>query len=81
MRYLRRVEVVTRVERVRNEDVRQALRQAAALDVVKAKQMAWKETLEQMDDDRLVKLVYDQRRCTGKRFRGHPRKRWHENFK
>ena len=38
MRYLRRVEGVTQVDRVRNEDVRQALRQDAVLDVVKTKQ-------------------------------------------
>ena len=41
MRYLRKVEGVTRVDRIRNEDVGQALRQAAVLDVVKAKQMVW----------------------------------------
>ena len=80
MRYLRRVEGETRVDRVRNEDVRQALRQAAVLDVVKAKQTAWNEKLEQMDDDRLVKRVYEED-VLGKRLRGRPRKRWHENFK
>ena len=80
MRYLRRVEGVTQVDRVRNEDVRQALRQAAVLDVVKAKQTAWNEKLEQMDDDRLVKRVYEED-VLGKRLRGRPRKRWHENFK
>ena len=36
MRYLRRVRV-TQLDRARNEDVRQALRQDALLDVVKAK--------------------------------------------
>ena len=77
MRYLRRVEGVTQVDKVRNEDVRQALRQATVLDVVKAKQMAWKEKLEQMDDDRFVKCVYEED-APRKGPRGHPRKRWHE---
>ena len=74
MRYLRRVGV-TRVDRVRNEDVRQA----AILDV-KAKQIAWKIKLEQMNDDRLVNCVYEED-VPGKRQRGCTRKRWHENFK
>ena len=77
MRCLRRVEGVTLLDRVRNKDVRQALRQDASLDVVKAKQMAWREKLEQMDDNRLVKRVYE---VVGRRPKGHPRKRWHENF-
>ena len=79
MRYLRRVEGVTQLVRARNEDVRWALRQDALLDVAKAKQKAWREKLEQMEDDRLVKRAYEEE-VVGKRPRGHPRKRWHENF-
>ena len=79
MRYLRRVEGVTRLDRARNEDVRWALRQDALLDGAKAKQKAWREKLEQMEDDRLVKRVYEKE-VVGKRPRRHPRKRWHENF-
>ena len=45
MRYLRRVQGVTCLDRVRNEDIRRALRQDAVLDVVKAKQIAWREKL------------------------------------
>ena len=71
---------MTRVDRVRNEDVRRALRQDAVLDVVKTKQKVWRENLEQMDDDRLVKGVYKED-VAGKRPKGRPRKRWHENFK
>ena len=78
MRYLRRVEGATWLDRARNEDVRWALRQGALLDVVKAKQKAWREKLEQMEDNRLVKRVYEE--VVGKRPRGHPRKRCHENF-
>ena len=55
MRYLWRAEGVTRHYTVINEDARQALRQEAVLDVVKAKQKAWGEKLEQMDDGKLVK--------------------------
>ena len=42
-----------------NEDARQqALTQEAVPDVVKAKQKAWGEKLEQVDDDRLVNRVF-----------------------
>ena len=80
MRYLRRVQGVTRLNRVRNEDIRRALRQDAVLDVVKAKQIAWREKLEQIDNERLVKRVFEEE-AVGRRPRGGPRKRWHENFK
>ena len=40
MRYLRRVQGVTCLDRVSNEDIRRALRQDAVLEVVKAKQIA-----------------------------------------
>ena len=69
---------MTLLDRARNEDVRWALRQDALLDVVKAKTKAWREKLKQMEDDRLVKRVYEE--VVRKRPRGHLRKRWHENF-
>ena len=69
MRYLKKFEGVTHLDRARNEDVRWALRQDASLDVVKQK--AWREKLEQVDDNRLVRGY----KVVGNRPRGHPRKR------
>ena len=80
MRYLRRVQGVSQLDRVRNENVRQALKQDAVLHVVKARQKVWREKLEQMDDERLVNRVYEEV-VLGKRPRGRRRKRWHETFK
>ena len=48
MRYVQRVEGVTLLDRARNDNVRQALREDALLDVVKAKHKVWRENLEQM---------------------------------
>ena len=79
MMCLTRVEGVTRLDRVRNEEVREALGQEAVLEVVKEKQRKWKAKLEQMSEDRPVKEVYmDEAR--GKRPRGRPRKSWLANF-
>ena len=48
MRYLRRVEGVTKLDKVRNEDIRQRLNQEAVVEVARKKQRAWKEKLDGM---------------------------------
>ena len=80
MMFLRRVEGVTRMDRVRNEAVRRCLGQEAVLDIVKEKQRRWKVKVEEMNGDRLVKQVYEEE-MMGKRPRGRPRNRWTDNFK
>ena len=73
MMVLRRVEGVTSVDRVRNVDVRRALGQAAVMDTVKEKQRRWKDKVEQVNNDRLVKKVYEEE-MMGSRVRGRPKK-------
>ena len=80
MMCLRRIEGVSRLDRMRNEDIRQSLGQVAVLDMMKDRQMRWKEKLERMDGSRLVKQVYEGD-VVGKSPRGRPRKRWDDNFK
>ena len=76
---LRRVEGVTRKDKVRNEEVRKALGQEAVMDIVKEKQKKWKDKVKAMSEDRLVKKVYmDEAR--GRRPRGRPRRRWQDKF-
>ena len=58
MAYLRRVEGVSRIDRVRNANVKEAVRQEEVMEKVKRKQRAWKEKLEKMEDGRLVKKVH-----------------------
>ena len=79
MRYLRRVEGVTKLDKVRNEDIRQRLNQEAVVEVARKKQRAWKEKLDGMEGERLVRRVYNEE-VTGRRPRGRPRKRWMDNF-
>ena len=55
--FLRRVEGVTRLDRVRKEDGR-SLGQEVVIDIVKKKQRRWKVRMEEMNGDRLVKQVY-----------------------
>ena len=76
---LRRVEWVTRKDRVRNEEVRKTLGQEAVMNIVKEKQRKCRDKVEAMSEDRLVKKVHmDEVR--GRRPCGRPRKRWQDHF-
>jgi len=80
MRCLRKVEGVTMLDKVRNEEVRSRLGQVAVLSRVEKKQTEWARKVEDMTDDRMVKKVFVQS-VPGKRPRGRPRKRWTDDLK
>ena len=80
MRVLRRIEGVSRVDRVRNEAIRLRLGQEGILDVVRRRQEKWKNRLDEMNDDRITKKVF-RGELEGKRPRGRPQRRWIDNFK
>ena len=80
MMCLRRIEGVSRLDRMRNEDIRQSPRTSGDGGHDEGRQMRWKEKLERMDGSRLVKQVYEGD-VVGRRPRGRPRKRWDDNFK
>ena len=71
MRVLRRIEGVSRVDRVRNEAIRLRLGQEGILDVVRRRQKKWKNRLDKMNDDRITKKVF-RGELEGKRPRGRP---------
>ena len=79
MMCLRRIEGVMRLDKMRNNDIRESLGQVAVLDMMKERQNKWKEKLERLDGGRLVKQVYESD-VGGRRLRGCPRKRWCNNF-
>ena len=80
MKVLRRIEGVTRLDRMRNVDIREKLRQESVLDAVKRRQEKWRVRLEEMSNERLTKKVFVGK-MEGKRPRGRPRSRWTDNFK
>ena len=59
MRIMRRIEGVTKLDKIRNVDLRDRLKQGGVLDLVKGRQQRWKQRLEEMDDRRITKRVYD----------------------
>ena len=50
------------------------------VDMMKDRQLRWKEKLEGMDGSRLVKQVYKSN-IARRRPRGQSKKRWSDNFK
>ena len=80
MKVLRRIEGVTRLDRMRNVDIREKLRQESVLDAVKRRQEKWRVRLEEMSNERLTKKVFVGE-MEGKRPRGRPHSRWTDNFK
>ena len=75
MRYLRKIEGVTRLDRLSNEDIRRRLGAEAVLAVVDRKKKEWRERIEGMSHETLVRRVFEEDTC-GSRPRGRPRKRW-----
>ena len=80
MNVLRRIEGVSRLDRVRNVDIREKLHQASVLDMVKTRQEKWKARMEVMSSERTTKKIFEGV-MAGKRPRGRPRMRWTDNFK
>ena len=74
MRVLIRIEGVSRMDRVRNVDIRGRLKQEGVLDMVKKWQQNWKQKVEEMSNNRVTKKIYDGE-IPGRRPRGRPRKR------
>ena len=78
MRIMRCIERVTRLDKIRNVD-RDGQKQEGVLDLVKGRQQRWKQRLEEMDDRRITKRVYDGE-IAGRPPRGRPRNRWTNTF-
>ena len=80
MNVLRRIEGLSRLDRVRNVDIREKLRQEGVLDMVKSRQERWRVRMEEMSGERTTRKIFDGE-MGGKRPRGRPRLRWTDNFK
>lgn len=80
MKVLRRIEGVTKWDRMRNEEIRQRLKQESIISKIEVKQLNWYAHIRRMKENTIVKKVYDAR-SGDKRRRGRPRKRWEERIK
>ena len=80
MRVMRRIEGVNKIDRVRNEVIRERLGQEGILDLVTRRQEKWLTRLQEMNNDRTTKKVFIGD-LEGKRPRGRPPRRWLDHFK
>ena len=80
MRVLRRIAEKRMVDRVKNVEIREELKQERVLEKVKRSQVRWREALAEMGPERLVRRVY-KAEMKGRRGRGRPRRKWNDNFK
>lgn len=75
MRYLRRVRNVNRMDRMRNESIREQLEVEPVLKTIQRQQLRWFGHLCRMDEKRPVKRIW-QAKTVGRRRRGRPKKTW-----
>ncbi|KAL7648515.1 UNVERIFIED_CONTAM: hypothetical protein RMT77_000421 [Armadillidium vulgare] len=75
MKVLRLIAGVTRMDRVRNENVRAGLGVESVLDLVERGQLRWFGHMKRMNEDRYARRFYEWR-PEGRRGVGRPRMRW-----
>jgi hypothetical protein len=79
MRYLRPLLGKTKLDRQKNVDIRERLRVQSTVEEIQTYQRKWKEHVERMQDEIPPKLTLKYQ-PVGKRNRGHPKKRWKDQF-
>lgn len=77
MRYLRKAVGKTRRDHIRNNTVREELKQEPIKDIVERRGLGWLGHLARMNEGRKAKEVW-RARPTGRRTRGRPRIEWEE---
>lgn len=77
MKYLRRVVGKTRLDRIRNTQIREELDMKPVTEFIEQRQLSWWGHIQRMSDDRPVKQVYEARIQT-KRRRGRPKQTWNK---
>ena len=80
MRFLRKIEGVTRMDRIRNETITQQLRVKPIEKVGEERQLTWLGHILRMDDTRLTRRIYEAR-TSGKNRIGRPRLRWEDQVR
>jgi len=78
MRVLRKIAGVTRMDRIRNETVRERLGVESVLEKVERRRECWKEKVECKKGSVVEKVMTGE--GVGRRPRGRPRKRWRDRF-
>lgn len=73
------MEGVARMDRIRNEELRNILQVKPASEIIKCQQLRWSGHLNRMEDTIPARGVW-QSKTTGRRKRGRPPKTWNDNI-
>ena len=80
MKVLRWTTGVTRLDKIRNSVTRDKMKTRSIADKIKGSRLRWMGHIERRDDTFCTKLV-EHIEAPGKRRRGKPALRWHDNIK
>ncbi|XP_072395006.1 uncharacterized protein [Diabrotica undecimpunctata] len=75
MKFLRRVKGVTKMDRIRNVDIRNELKMQSTLEFIEQRQLSWWSHLHRMQDIVPVRRVWEVKILKNKK-RGRPRQTW-----
>lgn len=78
MKILRKIEGVTRRDKLRNENIRQKLNMKGILEKIETQQLRWFGHLVRKKEDDLVKMIWEVK-FDGKTVKGRPRKTWNSS--
>lgn len=78
LKYLRRVKGVTRMDKLRNDDIRAELGVKSIIHGIESQQLRWFGHLSRMNDDRPVKQIW-KAGVEKNRAPGRPRKTWNDS--
>lgn len=79
MKYLRRVKGVTKLDRIKNQDIRDELETESIMDFIKKRQLGWWGHLQRKDNTSTMKKIW-QCKTETKRRRGRPRQKWDDEI-
>jgi hypothetical protein len=80
MKCLRKTDRVTKLDRLRNDVIRERLKINSCFEIFENQQIRWFDHLMRMENNKLPVKAYTQRR-SGYKVKERPRVRWIDNIK
>ncbi|KAK4880036.1 hypothetical protein RN001_008182 [Aquatica leii] len=77
MKFLRAIQGVMRIDKIRNEKIREELEVEPIMKNIKRQQLRWFEHLVRMEEERTTKRIWEAR-VQQKKGKGRPRKTWNK---
>ncbi|MGL4388826.1 MAG: reverse transcriptase domain-containing protein [Brevinema sp.] len=79
MKTLRRIEGVTKMDKIRSTIIRQRLKIESVKKTIEKRQLSWLGHLIRMDENKIAKLIW-KTNIPGKKQRGRPKRNWNESI-